>query len=210
MLQSLNIDHRHSSPNHPTTNGLVEHFNGTLVTALRKSVANDHTHWDKAIPLVLLGYRASIQVSTKFTPFYMLYARQPVLPIEANSDSVDIQELTSQDASTAVLNKAEMLKGIATTAIGNISKAQAKQQRDYKAKRKYVEPTTFKKGDLIVIKAPDRRSKLASKAQEIILMLDDFANEEKTMAIVRDNSQPPKRWKENVSNIAKYEHRDAT
>ena len=204
LLQAYNIDHRHSSPNHPCTNGLVEHFNGTLCTALRKTVADYTRFWDRAIPQVLLGYRASIQVSTKFTPFYMLYARQPVLPMEIKGDSVSIQEMTEDEAAKLLLNKADTLQSVATSALCNIDKAQAKQQRDYKAKRKYVEPTTLKPGDLVVIKASSRRSKLTPKAEETILMLDDFANEEKTMAIVRDNSDPPKRWKENVSNIAKY------
>lgn len=138
----------------------------------------------------------------------MLYARQTVLPIEANTDSVDIQALTHQDASTVVLTKADKFKDIANMAVGNIAKAQAKQQRDYKAERKYVEPTNLKPGDYIVLKAPARQSKLAHKAQEVILMLEAFANEEKTMVVVRDSSQPLKRWKENVSNIAKYEHLD--
>ena len=205
LLQSLNIDHRHSSPNHPTTNGLVEHFNGTLVTALRKSVSHHQLDWDRAIPLTLLGYRASIQVSTRYTPFFMLYARQPVLPIETDSDAVDIQELMPEAAAQVITSKAKTLKDVITSAMGNIAKAQAKQQRDYKVKRKYVEPTKLKPGDFIVIKAPERRSKLTAKAQDVILILEDFTNEEKTMAVVRDASEPPKRWKENVSNIAKYD-----
>ena len=205
LLQSFNIDHRHSSPNHPATNGLVEHFNGTLVTALRKCVATDSTRWDKAIPLVLLGYRSTLQASTRYSPFYMLYARQPVLPMEARQDTIDVSNLSDDRASSMILDRAATIQETAQRALGNIAKAQAKQKRDYKTKRKHVEPTTLQEGDWVVIKASSRRSKLEPPAQPTILRLERFANEEKTMAIVCDASRPPRRWKENISNIAKYE-----
>lgn len=82
LLQHYSIDHRLTSSNHPQANGLVEKFNGTLCTALRKCAADNITDWDSWIPKVLLGYRSSIQTSTGFAPFFMLYARQPTLPDE--------------------------------------------------------------------------------------------------------------------------------
>ena len=65
--------------------------------------------------------------------------------------------------------------------------------------------SSLQPGDFVVIKALARASKMKPKAQHDILQLEKFASEEKTMAIIRDASEPPKRWKENVSNIAKYD-----
>ena len=205
LLQACHIDHRHTSPNHPAANGLVEHFNGTLVTALRKIVSHNPSTWDKAIPTVLLGYRASLQVSTKFSPFFMLYARQPLLPMQLAANPVSIEELSPEDASLVVLNKATVIQDTAQLALGNINKAQAKQQRDYKAKRKYVEPSSLQPGDFVVLKPPARKSKLMPAADPVILKLEDWGNQEKTMAIVCDASDVPKRWKENVCNLARFD-----
>lgn len=57
-LQSLGIDHRFTSANHPEANGLVEHFNGTFMDAMRKCMAKDvelEKNRDKLMPKVLLG-----------------------------------------------------------------------------------------------------------------------------------------------------------
>ena len=135
----------------------------------------------------------------------MLYARQPVLPMEARQDTIDVSNLSDDRASSMILDRAATIQETAQRALGNIAKAQAKQKRDYKTKRKHVEPTTLQEGDWVVIKASSRRSKLEPPAQPTILRLERFANEEKTMAIVCDASRPPRRWKENISNIAKYD-----
>ena len=204
LLQNWYIDHRLTSPNHPQANGLVERFNGTLGSALRKCVAESPGNWDQLIPTVLLGYRASLQASTKFSPFYMLYARMPTLPSGAAAATIDLEEDDPEQAAQTIMDKTARLREVTEAAVENITKAQNKQQRDYKTKRKHVEPTNLKAGDFVVIKAKARKSKLASAARPEIVQLVAFANEEKTVAIVRDNDTPPRRWKENISNIALY------
>ena len=47
LLQKCGIDHRLTAPNHPQANGRVEHFNGTLATALRKTSASKKEDWDQ-------------------------------------------------------------------------------------------------------------------------------------------------------------------
>ena len=54
------VDHYWISANHPEANGLVEHFNGTFMDALRKCMADDpefKKNRDRFMPRVLLGYR---------------------------------------------------------------------------------------------------------------------------------------------------------
>ena len=86
----------------------------------------------------------------------------------------------------------------------NIAVAQEKHKRDYKAKRKHVEPTSLKVGDMVVIKASARKDKLTPGALPDVYKLVRFSNEEKTNAILTDASDPPKLWRENVGNIALY------
>ena len=205
LLQKWKIDHRFTAPNHPQANGLVERFNGTLSVALRKTAASCINNWDKEIPAVLLGYRASIQASTKYPPFFMLYARHPVLSPRYDSSEVNLEAHTDEEAANMLLQiKADTIKTTAAAAVTNIEKAQAKQQRDYKAKRKYVEPTKLKPKDFVVIKASSRKGKLDPKAQPDVFQLVDFTTGEKNAAIIRDAAEPPKKWVENISNLALY------
>lgn len=63
----------------------------------------------------------------------------------------------------------------------------------------------MKAGDYVITKARVHKSKLAAAAaRPEIFRLACCANEEHTVAVIHDNGVPPKRWKENVSNIALY------
>ena len=134
----------------------------------------------------------------------MLYARQPTLPIGSNSSTVSLEEMTGEEAAEAILEKAAIREDLATKAVENITKAQQKHKEDYKAKRKYVEPTTLKPGDYVVLKASARKGKLEPSAGPEVFKIEKFTDEHKAVAILNDAGTPPKRWKENVSRIALY------
>jgi hypothetical protein len=72
FLTSMNVEHRTSSAYHPPTNGQVERFNQTLKNALRKMVDESLNNWDLLIDPILFAYRTSRQVSTRFTPFFLV------------------------------------------------------------------------------------------------------------------------------------------
>ena len=67
---------------HPQYDGLVEKFNSTLIDMLAKSVDKYGHDWDSHLPYLLFAYRVAVQDSTQVSPFYMLYGREAVLPIE--------------------------------------------------------------------------------------------------------------------------------
>ena len=49
---------------------------------LSKCAEKNGKDWDKQLRYVLFAYRASVQESTKESPFYLLYGRDPRLPSE--------------------------------------------------------------------------------------------------------------------------------
>lgn len=53
----LHIDQIRTTPYHLQCNGLVECFNGTLKSMLRKSAYRDGEDWDKLLPYLLFAYR---------------------------------------------------------------------------------------------------------------------------------------------------------
>lgn len=81
LLDKCGIDHRLTSPYHPQANGLTERANQTLTRSLIKMTKDDPDNWDKQIPTVLMGYRATKQASTKYSPFFMLHGHEMVMPI---------------------------------------------------------------------------------------------------------------------------------
>ena len=49
---------------------------------LAKSVEKNGKEWDKYLPYVLFAYRSRLQQSTRESPFYLLYGRDPRLPTD--------------------------------------------------------------------------------------------------------------------------------
>lgn len=61
----------------PQANGLDERFNEMLPV-----IDDNASEWDRFLESVLFAYHTSKQASTKFSPFVLLYGRDPILPVE--------------------------------------------------------------------------------------------------------------------------------
>ncbi len=77
LYELLGIKSIRTSVYHPQTDGLVERFNRTLKTMIRKFVHEDAKNWDKWLEPLLFAVREVPQASTGFSPFELLYGRQP-------------------------------------------------------------------------------------------------------------------------------------
>ncbi|KAI2652491.1 Retrovirus-related Pol polyprotein [Labeo rohita] len=77
LAHLLKVKQIRTSVYHPQTDGLVERFNQTLKQMLRRVVAEDKKDWDLMLPYVLFGVREVPKASTRFTPFELLFSRQP-------------------------------------------------------------------------------------------------------------------------------------
>jgi len=69
----MNITQLRTSVYHPQTDGLVERFNQML----RKAVEADGQNWDQLLPYLMFSIREVHHASTGFSPFELLYGRQP-------------------------------------------------------------------------------------------------------------------------------------
>ena len=143
---------------HPQTDGLVERFHRTLTSMLAKSTQPSGLDWDERLPYVLFAYRCSEQGSTRESPFFMLYGRDPILPTpEALSKPVDRCYLDADDyRSRLVQNLSEAWE----RARKNVQKAQ-KLQKKYHDKR--VRMPTFTEGGRVFVYMPAARSGKAYK-----------------------------------------------
>ena len=79
----LKIHKTRSTAYHPQSDGFVERFNRTLLTML-SSCAYDHLfNWEYHLwKVCCMAYNSSIQSSTGYTPFYLMFSCQACLLVD--------------------------------------------------------------------------------------------------------------------------------
>ena len=82
LSTELNIQRIRTSPYHPQSNGKTERFNRVLNDIISKYVSPGQQDWDAYIQTALMAYRMSPNSTTRFTPFFLVYGRDPVLPMD--------------------------------------------------------------------------------------------------------------------------------
>lgn len=108
----------------------------TLQRQLIKVVDNKVENWDKYISAVLFAYRTSVQASTKYSPFYLMYNRKARLPIDIKMQGTK-KSVSEQQVDIDTKNLEEQLEKILkirSQALKNIHQAQKRQKKYYDAK----------------------------------------------------------------------------
>ena len=80
-LNKMGIKHVRSTPRHPESNGKIERFNRTFKEMLAKAVRNAPEDWEEHVGATLFSHRISVSDVTHYSPFYLLYGRQPRAPL---------------------------------------------------------------------------------------------------------------------------------
>lgn len=93
------VEQRVTSAYHPQANGLVERENRTIQGMMVKMLTEVSCveDWPRALPGTLFALRTSKHATTKYSPFFLLYGREPKLPIDVESDSKKENETESSE-----------------------------------------------------------------------------------------------------------------
>ena len=82
LYELTGVEQRVTSAYHPQANGLVERQNRTIKNSLVKVFQDNHEMWPQINEGILFAHRVSRHSSTKYSPFMLMYNREPVLPID--------------------------------------------------------------------------------------------------------------------------------
>ena len=82
VCESLGIRHIFTTIYHPQSNECLEKFHFSFKTAISHFVSKSTNDWDRYVNLVLYGLRSSPSKSTGESPYYLLFLRDPILPME--------------------------------------------------------------------------------------------------------------------------------
>ena len=84
ICNELGIKRSVTSAYHPQTNGLDERTNQTLKVRLAKLVNEKKNYWCEFLEDVAYSIRTQKQVTTKYTPFFLMFGRNPRSPREVS------------------------------------------------------------------------------------------------------------------------------
>ena len=82
ICKLLGIVKSRTSPYQPQGDGQVERFNRTLLHMLATAAKDHPWSWEHHLRKVCFAYNTSVHSTTGFTPFYLLFGRQAVLPVD--------------------------------------------------------------------------------------------------------------------------------
>src|SRR5947199_4127707 len=156
LCEKFEIKHKLSSPYHPQTNGLVERFNRTLCESLAK-VSGKENEWDEHIESILFAYRTIRHNTTRKTPFFIVYGREAILPIE----DIKLGEDFGKSAIMKRLYDLVELTEERSQALENIRKSQDQQKRRHNERIK--EETQFGIGTKVLLKDAAREKQWSGK-----------------------------------------------
>ena len=145
------IKHRKSTSYHPRANGQTEKTNGILCKIITKTVQGSTTDWDQRVFDALWAYRTAYKVTTKHTPFQLVYGQEAILPIELEIPSLRIaidhrmSDLNSLSHRCAMLEK---LNETRAEAYLNLVAIQNRRKSFYDSK---LSPKTLNTNDLVLL-----------------------------------------------------------
>ena len=159
---------------HPQANAHVERFNGVLVGILAM-YAGESKDWDAYVPYALAAYRSTMNATTGYSPHYLLFGREMVMPTDI-LNGVDIDSLNySVNELTDYADEMEYRFKRAHDNVQAKHTAVAKQRAAANAMIKH--PKQFAVGDLVMVQMPgDVQNKLSWPYRGPYAVLERISN----------------------------------
>ena len=152
----LGIEKLNTTAYHPECDGMVERFNRTLKSMLRKRVAQFGAQWDKSLSGILWAYRNTPHEATGEKPSFLLFGWDCKSPTEAAfMPPEDVTPTSVTDYREELMLNLSLAR---KSALENIRRSQKKYKLQYDRK---TNPYQYRIGDWVLIRFPsDETGKL--------------------------------------------------
>jgi hypothetical protein len=99
---NMGIKLDYASVYHPQTNGQVERANGHIMSGIKprlvRSLKESDKHWVEELDSVLWGLWTMPNRTTRYTPFFMVYGEEAMLPCDIMHDSPRVRMYEEREA----------------------------------------------------------------------------------------------------------------
>lgn len=157
VCRLLGVEKVQTTAYHPESNGLLERSHHVFKDSLSHYIEVSQQDWDEWVPYVLMAYRFNIHTATGYSPHFLLYGRDPVLPID---DIVRPQTIKYDVDQNYVSELIARLNKTFVTVRENLAKARERYTHQYNKKTKI---SSFELGDLVYLYDPSVKKGLSKK-----------------------------------------------
>ncbi|CAI6375162.1 unnamed protein product [Macrosiphum euphorbiae] len=201
-----------SSSYAPQSQGFTERINGVICQAIRHYIKdNNQSRWSFYLPYIIFSYNNSPQISTNYSPYYLLHG------FNANI-GIDIQ-IIPENLSYDIKKSLEELKQVRASIPDYIKKAQDIQKLNHDKSHKL---TTYEPNQLVLVKfpfqEPNKTAKLApkyrgpykiiSKVSDVNYMIELVLNNKLTIDVVHIRRLKPYFQRDNSDSSEEKEPTD--
>jgi hypothetical protein len=155
LISLINICHENSTPYYPQANGQVEAINKVLTTMIRRTVGIHNSNWHTMLFSALWAYQTSVNSTTGFTPFQLVYGIEEILSIKSEIPSlklvVELLPNTSveEEHLLYLMQLDETRRDVSLVIESHKKRVKAQYDKNFK-------PHVFSEGDLVLLYKKDR------------------------------------------------------
>jgi transposase InsO family protein len=143
------IEKTKTSPYYPQADGLVERLFRTIKPLISATVKKQGICWCEALPIVEMGLRCTLQSSTGFSPFEVIFGKRMRLPIVWQVPDAPVTQLKNTTYSQYIWELQERLDQVRNDVESGLRRA-IQRQSYYYNKNKTCQPLQV--GDSVLVK----------------------------------------------------------
>eukprot|EP00253_Pinus_taeda_P008877 PITA_08877 len=146
-LNNYHIQHKITTPYHPQANGQVENSNKIIESILTKTIASHRRDWAARLLEALWAYRTTWRSTTGYSPYQMVFGKQPIFPIEFEIQTLRTAQEVGLDLNEAQINRLRQINELDEIRLSALQNTTLIQQQRAKWHDALIKKKVFHEGD---------------------------------------------------------------
>eukprot|EP00253_Pinus_taeda_P005544 PITA_05544 len=146
-LKNYHIQHKITTPYHPQANGQVESSNKIVEAILTKTIASHRRNSAVRLLEALWAYRTTWRSTTDYSPYQLVFGKQPIFPIEFKIQTLRTTQEVGLDLSEAQINRLQQINELDEIRLDVLQNTALIQQQRAKWHDALIKNKVFHEGD---------------------------------------------------------------